>query len=96
MQPPDAMAMTRSSARQPERLDVDDRVLPDLRIDQLPEGEGEHALLQAAVAIKPYGDEPPRRDYGVSPASPHVECLASNSAPNALGPAQYDSRVTDK
>ena len=50
MQPPDAMAMSRSPALEPQRLEVDERVLPDLRIDEAAEREREQALLDALAA----------------------------------------------
>ncbi len=36
-----------------ERLHVDDRVFPDLRVDKLREGEGEHALEHAGARQGP-------------------------------------------
>jgi hypothetical protein len=38
---------------EPQRLHVDDRVLPDLRIDQIAERQREKALLNAAARERP-------------------------------------------
>jgi len=54
---------------EPQRLDVDDRVFPDLRIDEAAEGRREQAFEHAGAAQRPAAVD--RRAQALASSAPH-------------------------